>query len=359
MKPWIFGALALALSGAAAAQDCPANIRLYGETTLPHRMDYGGTVVGGLSGLAFDPATGSYLALSDDRSELGPARFYRLKLDLGTPGRIAVQVTGVVTLKQPDGSPYPPKAVDPEALVVLPGGEILWSTEAHPADRADVALILSDREGRELRRLPLPARYQTDGAGTRGSRDNLGLEGIALMPDGGTLALAFENALVQDGPAASLQSESPTRVALIDLAAGAVKRELIVMVGRIPEVPAEGARGAPDNGISEILALDERTLLVQERAFIPGRGNVIRLYKVNTALGTDVKGIDSLRGQAVVAAPKELFLDFACLDTKLDNFEGLAWGPTLPNGNRSILAVSDDNFSQRQATKVLLIEVGK
>lgn len=362
MKPWMIGGLALALcaAGAASAQECPANIRLLGEATLPHRMDYQGTVVGGLSGLAFDPGAGTFLALSDDRSELGPARFYHLKVDVGAGGLGLVQIVGVTTLKQPDGSPYPPKAVDPEAIAVLAGGnQLLWSTEAHPADKADVALIVADREGKELRRLPLPARYLNDATGNRGSHDNLGLEGIAVMPDDKTLAIAFENALIQDGPVAGLQSESPTRIALIDLATGAVKREVIYMVGRIPEAPPAGTSGRPDNGISEILAFDESTLLVQERAFIPGRGNVIRVYRVVLPLATDVKGFDSLQRQGIVAATKSLFLDFACLNTKLDNFEALAWGPILPNGNRTLIAVSDDNFSQRQVTKFLLIEVGK
>lgn len=364
MKPWMIGGLALALcaASAASAQECPANIRLLGESTLPHRMDYQGTVVGGLSGLAFDPGTGTYLALSDDRSELGPARFYHLKVGLSG----AVEIVGVTTLKGRDGNTYPARSIDPEAMALLPGtGQILWSTESHRADGAQSSIILADREGRQIREIPVPGRYRIDPAKPgdapdgSGTRDNLGFEGIAMMPDGTTLAAATENALAQDGPIASLTSESPARIMLIDVLTNTVKREVIYMVDRIPEAPPAGTRGNPDNGISELLAFDASALLVQERAFIPGRGNVIRLYKVNTALGTDVKGIDSLRGQAVVAAPKELFLDFACLNTKLDNFEGLAWGPTLPNGNRSILAVSDDNFSQRQVTKFLLIEVGK
>ncbi len=353
-RNWIFGSLAaLFFIPAVAAQECPANIRLAGEHTLPQGMEYRGTVVGGLSGLAFDAAGGTYLALSDDRSEGGPARFYRLKVAAG-----AVEVVGMTTLKRPDGSAYPPRAVDPEAIALLPGGGILWSTEAHPKDQAQAALLLADAEGRELRALPMPARYLNDGAG-KGSRDNLGFEGLALMPDGKTVAVASENALAQDGPVASLTEESPARIMLVDLATGAVSREVVYTVGRIPSAPPEGARGNPDNGISEILALDAETLLVQERAWIPGRGNVIRLYKVAFAGATDVKDFDSLQGRDVVPVAKTLFLDFACLNTKLDNFEGLAWGPVLPNGARTLVAVSDDNFNKRQVTKFLLIEVGK
>ena len=35
---------------------------------------------------------------------------------------------------------------------------------------------------------------------------------------------------------------------------------------------------------------------------------------------------------------------------RLDNFEGMALGPRLSTGERSVLMVSDDNFSQTQRT---------
>ena len=40
-----------------------------------------------------------------------------------------------------------------------------------------------------------------------------------------------------------------------------------------------------------------------------------------------------------------------------DNIEGLTFGPKLSNGNRSLIFVSDNNFSAIQHTQVLLFEV--
>ena len=40
-----------------------------------------------------------------------------------------------------------------------------------------------------------------------------------------------------------------------------------------------------------------------------------------------------------------------------DNIEGLTFGPQLANGNRSLLFVSDNNFSSTQKTQVFLFEV--
>ncbi len=41
---------------------------------------------------------------------------------------------------------------------------------------------------------------------------------------------------------------------------------------------------------------------------------------------------------------------------RLDNTEGMTWGPVLPNGNRSLVFISDDNFSARQITQLLAFE---
>ena len=57
--------------------DCAAGISLsyLGEFVIPTGHMENGVEFGGISGLDFDAATGHYLAISDDRSERGPARF--------------------------------------------------------------------------------------------------------------------------------------------------------------------------------------------------------------------------------------------------------------------------------------------
>ncbi|WP_251056110.1 esterase-like activity of phytase family protein [Streptomyces sp. ISL-94] len=44
-----------------------AGARLLGERTVPHKLDFRGTTVGGLSGIDRDPCTGEYALISDDR----------------------------------------------------------------------------------------------------------------------------------------------------------------------------------------------------------------------------------------------------------------------------------------------------
>ncbi len=54
-----------------------------------------------------------------------------------------------------------------------------------------------------------------------GIRDNLGFEAMTLSHDGSRVAAVSENALVQDGPAASLDGPSPSRLVVLDRATGA------------------------------------------------------------------------------------------------------------------------------------------
>jgi hypothetical protein len=72
---------------------------------------------------------------------------------------------------------------------------------------------------------------------------------------------------------------------------------------------------------------------------------------------TDVKNIASLQHQTFTAASKKLILNMDNLGVFIDNIEGLTFGPKLANGKQSLLFVSDNNFSDKQKTQVLLFEV--
>jgi hypothetical protein len=43
----------------------------------------------------------------------------------------------------------------------------------------------------------------------------------------------------------------------------------------------------------------------------------------------------------------------------LDNFEGLAFGPPLPDGRPTLIIVSDDNFNRTQRTWFLQFAIGE
>jgi len=104
-------------------------------------------------------------------------------------------------------------------------------------------------------------------------------------------------------------------------------------------------------------------MLSMERSFsvgAPGTGNTIKLYSVAFPGADDVTGVDSLAGRLGDVRPvqKTLLLDLRTLGIPLDNVEGMTIGPDLPDGRRSLVLVSDNNFAASQFTQFLLFALG-
>ena len=80
---------------------------------------------------------------------------------------------------------------------------------------------------------------------------------------------------------------------------------------------------------------------------------------------TDVSTLESLKGHPeIVPLKKTLVLDLSQaqglsreLEPRLENFEGMTFGPRLPDGRASLVLVSDDNFSTVQRTWFLLFAI--
>jgi len=367
------GALALGVAGCgapAAAPDAPAPVRLrrLAEARWPHRLSIGGTPAGGLSGIDFDARAGEYLLLSDDRSDLAPVRFYMARWP--APWSAAPEATGVVELQRPGGGPWPSRrqaiaglpVPDPESLRLRPDtGTLLWSSEGDLARGFGPALYESARDGRFLREFALPALFQPDPAQRRGARDNLAFEGLALTPDGRTAWLAMENSLIQDGPVPTVDAAGgPCRFTRIDLASGRATGQIAYVPDAIPLRPLLPGTYA-DNGVSEVLMIDAHRMLVLERAYAAGTGNSLRLYEIDTRGGSDVLGLEALAPGNHRPVAKTLVADFARLGagnglSRLDNSEGMCWGPPLPGGGRTLMIVSDDNFNPLQITQFAAFE---
>ena len=100
-------------------------------------------------------------------------------------------------------------------------------------------------------------------------------------------------------------------------------------------------------------------MLSMERSFsvgAPGTGNTIKVYTVAFPGGDNVDGLDSIAALLPALRPvkKSLLLDLRTLGIPLDNVEGMTFGPDLPDGRRSLVLVSDNNFAAAQFTQFLL-----
>lgn len=338
------------------------HLEFLGQVRLPP-LDVDGVPMGGLSGLTFDPERDLYYAVSDDRAERGPARFYTLEIDLadGALEPDDVRIIGMTRLETADGRGFAAGSLDPEAIALTPTGELVIASEGDA--RVELAPFLRrfDREGRQLGSLPLPARYRPRRDGQAGVRYNLALESGAVEPTGCYLFSATENALAQDGPVSTLTAPSPGRILVFDLARGELLREHLYWIEPIADEPrSEG--GFATAGLVELVALDRSRLLALERSFSVGRGSDVRLYEVDLSRADDILPIPALGGvdlATIRPAEKRLLLDLDRLGIEPDNLEGMTLGPPLADGRRTLLLVSDDNFDrQRQVTQLVALALG-
>ena len=349
-------ALTAGLAGDAwcqAATPAP-RLRLIGETRLPHKLQYQGSTVGGLSGMDYDPASGTYYLLSDDGGSISPPRFYTARIALSVDKLSEIELTGVTFLQ---GLSAP----DPEAIRWhAPSQSLLWTSEGNAVRFVAPALHQTRTDGALLRTYPLPAMF--DFGALTGSRINKTLEGLAIAPDGQTAWVAMEAALRQDGEEPTVGSDGgPCRFTQIDIASGKTKRQIAYVPDAIPNAPSPPNANA-DNGVVEVLMLDAHRMLVLERAYMSGlddrQRNSMRLYAIDTRQASDTLNIAALKPGNHTPAGKTLVADFINFPAviRLDNTEGMCWGPMLPNGHKTLLFVSDDNFSARQITQFLAFE---
>jgi hypothetical protein len=315
---------------------------------IPHGCRVGGLRVGGLSGLARTP-DGSYLAVVDNEAAT-PARVFRLAFDVGSegvvprPGRPGCGLAvAAIPLEGLDG-----KSFDGEGIAYLPSASsLLVSSETEPSIR-EVSL-----DGRPVASLPVPPAFLA--AKGRGVRGNQGFESLALEPGGGALWTANERALQQDAPDDEARP-SPVRLLRFERRGEgfAPTAQYVYEVDAIDRLPE---KGFAVRGLAELLALPEGGLLALEREFVEGRGMRIQLYRVELGGATDVSGLESLAGQAWTPVKKTLVYDFARASFMADNLEGMALGPSFPDGSRTLVVMSDNNFSPLEQTQLVALRL--
>jgi 3-phytase/alkaline phosphatase D len=354
----------LAVPAAASAPRGPsAPLEYLGDTTIPAGMPFDGTVVGGLSSITYDASRDVYYALSDDQGAgftptSTPSRFYTLHIDISDGSLDAGDVTvlSTTTLLGLDGQPFPAQSLDPEGMTLTPQHTLMVTSEGISSRGIPPFVREFSVSGQELRDLPVPAYFDPTDPSV-GVRNNLGFEAAAVTPDGQRLVVGTENALVQDGPAATTSTSSPARILSYHIGHGGPDREYVYDTD--PVVAPSSVFTV--NGLVELLPLNQQFMLAMERSFSVGVGNDIRIYKVALPGATNVSGVPSLHDVSdLQPAQKSLLLHLPATvgGQPLDNVEGMTLGPLLPDGRRAVLMVSDNNFTPGQDSQVLLAALG-
>ncbi len=340
------------------------SLRLIGEQDLPNDLMVDDTLVGGLSGLDYDAASDRWIVLSDDRSDEAPARFYDAALTYDDASFDSAELTAATTLLQEDGTPFPNADAggnipDPESIRIDPEtGNYFWTSEGSQELGIDPGVYVTEPDGTFVASLGAADVFAADVNGATGIRDNGAFEGLSFSPDGSSYFVSTELPLFQDGEVPTADNGSVNRITQYDRD-GNVLAQYAYEADAVPNVP-DGALFTI-NGVTEILAVTDTTLLLLERGTVEAAdesySNNIRLYEIDLTGATDVSGIDALVAADYTPVSKRLVEEFDGSDFTVDNLETLAFGPDLANGNRSLVIGSDNNFSDTQITQFLAFEV--
>ncbi|MEH2141502.1 esterase-like activity of phytase family protein [Nostoc sp.] len=338
-----------------------SSIEFIGEATLPKGLIFKKTEVGGFSGITYDPKNNLYYAISDDRGKKAAARFYTLKIDLskGDLQKGKVLPVSVTTLLNENGQIFRPGESDTEGIALTNKATVFISSEGDAGKLINPFIKeFSLSSGREIKTLSIPNKFLPDKSSQKGIRNNLAFESLTITPDKKHLFTATENALIQDGVAAKPNIGSPCRILQYNLLNNQPEKEFLYQTE--PVSPFLNLTGKFVSGLPDLLALDNQGhFLSLERSFT-GLGFAIFLFQVSLEGADDIHKIDSLlaiNSKNIKPVPKKLLLDLRTLDVLLDNIEGLTLGPKLPDGQQSLIIISDNNFNSLQRTQILAFKI--
>ena len=338
------------------------SIELVDRIAIP-KEKFQDTLIGGLSAIAYNREQDLFYVLSDDRGKRDPARFYTFKLELKSDLQqieiASFMPQNVTLLFDESGKKYKKGKIDPEGLAISPRNTIYISSEGDPSK--DVEPFIAEFElatGNKLSELRLPQRYlneEESGIQENTAFESLTINRTGLPEDPFRVFTATEDALLQDE---SSESEEK-RIRFLHYVVNPVGDPIIVSeyLYLLDPAPVE----VVSNGLTELLALPtEGYFFSLERTYgFTGAG--AKIFQVIVGNATDTSNIASLRGNIVQVQPlkKELLLDLQDLDIYLDNLEGMTLGPRLPDGTRSLLLISDDNFNDEQISQLLLFRLNE
>ncbi len=178
----------------------------------------------------------------------------------------------------------------------------------------------------------------------RKRRSNRGLESLSLSPGGEFLWTANEEALSGDGDKSSDQKGTTVRLTRFRCGEGGEwmhDGEWAYLTDAI----GGGKTRRMRSGVSGLCALEDGTLLVLEREL--SRKGVdssyrARLYAVRPTPGAPIDMERHLAKKLIFGA-----------DTGTANYEGVCLGPTLDNGDRTLVMVSDGGDADDERLYVL------
>lgn len=301
-----------------------------------------------------------YLTIGDDHASvhqltihLDPETGRVVDAQFRTPVRLADQ--GGIFIPDSLGS-------DREGIAVIPQAHEVWISNEH-TDGDQSRSSLARHRLRDGRLLEL---VRTDGTTMlrvfSRQRLNGGFESLARSADGSAYWTANEMPLSIDGEPATDSTGGVVRLQKLDGQMRPLAQypyPLDSYFAKIKSPPQ--LAGFAVSGLSELLVLPGERLLGLERSFAgdsTGAANLrVRLYEIDLTGATDVGTLgwaEGLKGRPYIPVRKRLlWQDNFGLTTS--NFEGMTLGPTLENGDRTLILIADNNGGRSEALYVLRV----
>lgn len=336
---------------------------------IPFNQEFKNTVVGGLSSIDYDQKNDLYYLICDDRAVYNDARFYTAKIKIQADSLSSIDFQNVVSLQNQKGEKYsnwekyPDSSIDPEEMRYnAKTKSVVWSSEGARVVAKDFAVIqnpslqTASLTGKFVNEFHLPANLNMQKE-EKGPRSNGVLEGITYNSDFSKVYTNVEEPLYEDDNQATTAKGGMVRIFEFDTKTRNNTAQYGYLLDPIAIEPNPGT-GFAVNGISSIQYYGENKLLVVERSYSVGKqACTIKVYLCDFTDATNVKDVASLQNEGVTLATKKLVLNMDNLGIFTDNIEGITFGPKLANSKQSILFVSDNNFSNKQKTQILLFEI--
>lgn len=360
-KIFFLAALCIALVGCKSTRTGATrnlDVRFLDDYVIPEDLEVQGTKVGGLSGI--DYHDGSFYLVCDHP---GNPRFYKADIQLSGESIDTVTFSEVIRLKT-NHSQLKNEHLDLEGIRYIPrDSSFILSSEGSINNLQDPAIFTVTSEGDFLKKYKLPEYFKA--ISEREPRNNGMFEGLAEAYDKKGYWAAMELPLKADGPKPKLiRTKSPVRITYFDKETQEATRQFPYRLEPIAKIPW---LYFAVNGVTDILEYAPNKFLVLERGFAAGhgsKGNTVRIFDVDATLATNTLEKTNLRVNFYNPAKKKLIYDFKwakkfLTEEIIDNIEGMTFGPTLPNGNKSLILISDNNFNSlgRQLNQVILMEI--
>jgi hypothetical protein len=344
-------------------------LTLVSSVEVHFNQEFKNTVIGGLSGIDYDAKKDLYYFISDDRAVYNEARFYTAKIHLSPYKIDSLAFKNVVSFRNAAGEKHsnwetkPAFSIDPEDIRFnAKNNTLVWISEGarvvtpNISVLQDPAIQSTDLNGNFVNEFPLPSNLRIQKE-EQGPRNNSVLEGLTFDSTYKTLYAAIEEPLFEDDNPASLTKGGLVRLYEFDAKSRKNTAQYAYLLDPIAHEPNPKEAFAV-NGISAIQYYGKDQLLVVERSYSTGtQACTIKVYLCDFSKATDVKNLTSLKNDSYSLASKKLVLNMDDLSIFIDNIEGVTFGPKLANGKQSLLFVSDNNFSAKQKTQILLFEV--